>query len=183
MKKKPNVCLNSILLEEINFAAQLYESAFPPIERRNTDEWKRLWHNDSRFHVEAIKDKEGNFVGFISYWTFTDFVYVEHFAIEPTCRGRNFGGDAIDILIDKLNATPIVLEVECPNDDIARRRIAFYQKHGLTLLEEKYLQPPYQEGYEWLPLLIMSSQADFAKKHFKSIIEAIHMHVYNVKSK
>lgn len=182
MKNKRNVYLSSITSKEMRLAVPLYESAFPPIERRNTDDWIRLWQEDLRFHVDAIKCSDVDFVGFISYWTFADFVYVEHFAIEPKQRGHNFGGNAIDAFIEKIDY-PIILEVECPTDSIARRRINFYQKHGLSLIEEDYLQPPYQEGYEWFPLLIMSSQLDFAKMHFKSIVDTIHTHVYNVKSK
>lgn len=176
------VTLSPIHSNELDIAAQLYEAAFPPIERRDTNLWKMLEQEEPLFHLDAIRDANGQWVGFISYWTFSDFVYVEHFAIEPTCRGNNMGGNAIDALLKK-TTVPIVLEVELPTDSLSRRRIAFYQKHGLSLIEEDYLQPPYREGYEWLPLYIMCSHADFAHTHFAHIVDTLRKQVYGVKSK
>ena len=176
------VSLSPIHPNELDVAAQLYESAFPPIERRDTILWKMLGQEEPLFHLDAIRDSNGLWVGFISYWTFSDFVYVEHFAIEPTCRGNNMGGNAVDALLNEA-AVPIVLEVELPTDSLSRRRIAFYQKHGLSLIEKDYMQPPYREGFKWLPLYIMCSNADFAHTHFAHIVDTLRKQVYGVKSK
>ena len=38
----------------------------------------------------------------------------------------------------------VVIEVELHEDEMARRRIGFYERHRMTLIDKEYLQPPYQ---------------------------------------
>ncbi len=53
---------------------------------------------------------------------------------------------------------PVLLEVEPPVDEITRRRVAFYQSHGLLLRDEvPYIQPPYSPGLPPVPMCIMTS--------------------------
>ena len=58
----------------------LYLSAFPAEERRDVSDLVRLMRGEPRFHVLAAYDEAG-FAGFITYWDFSAFRYVEHFAI------------------------------------------------------------------------------------------------------
>lgn len=51
---------------------------------------------------------------------------------------------------------PIVLEIEPPQDDISRRRRAFYERCGFCTTEHAHLQPPYHAGQAELPLVVMS---------------------------
>ena len=49
------------------------------------------------------------------------------------------------MLMDALLAEkkrPMVLEVELPEDALTRRRIGFYERHGLVFNSYPYLQPP-----------------------------------------
>jgi len=50
----------------------------------------------------------------------------------------------------------MVLEVEVPADDLTRRRIGFYERHGLVYNDYPYLQPPLRTGNELLPLRFMT---------------------------
>ena len=61
----------------------------------------------------------------------------------------------VDALLEEKNR-PMVLEVEVPEDDLARRRIGFYERHGLVYNDYPYLQPPLRKGNELLPLRLMT---------------------------
>lgn len=171
----------SLSPEYIEDSVALYETAFPEIERRDSEMWVNLIKNEPLFHpIAIIEDQE--FCGFITCWHFEDFIYVEHFAISPDKRGKRLGEKTIHWLIEQNKDKNIVLEVECPNDDISRRRIGFYRRSGLELIEREYMQPPYREGFDFLPLLLMSTQPEKTKKDFDNIKMTIHKVVYGVKS-
>lgn len=86
------------------------------------------------FYNNIIFDNETP-VGFITYWDFNDFYYVEHFAIDPTLRNGGYGKKTLDYLCKELDR-PIVLEVEMPVEEMAKRRINFYQRQGFVLWEK-----------------------------------------------
>ena len=71
-------------------------------------------------------------VGFITYWDFDSFYYVEHFATNPALRNGGYGKRTLEYLCNYLKH-PIVLEVERPVEEMAKRRISFYQRQGFTL--------------------------------------------------
>lgn len=164
----------------IDEAAALYENAFPEEERRPTADWIRLMSERASFHADAILLSDGTFAGILTYWTFKGFGYVEHFATQPALRGHGLGGKAIASLIEKARPTPIVLEVEPPTDETARRRISFYERQGLSLVEKDYIQPPYRPDGECLNLHLMSTDKDFAETNFTFIKGTIHREVYGV---
>ena len=159
-------------------ATALYEEAFPEQERRPTDAWLELMRHESQFQAYAVS-VDGEFAGFITCWKPADFVYVEHFAIAPHRRNGGWGGMALQAFLARNGQLPIVLEVEEPNTPMARRRIAFYERHGFGLLRNPYLQPPYREGDGMLPLRLMTTRPDWGHDHFDGITCAIHRAVYD----
>ena len=80
------------------------------------------------------------------------------------------------------NDRPIVLEVEPPTTETARRRIAFYERNGFSLCERAYVQPPYRpwEETEGLTLLLMTTAPDFLEEHFDEVRATIYAEVYGV---
>lgn len=147
---------------------QLLESAFPPEERRSKEDQRRVTDENPLFTVFALLS-EGQFAGVITCWQGEGFVYVEHFATVPEVRGRGIGSEVLDSLSERYDV-PLVLEVELPQDELARRRIGFYQRNGFVLWEEKhYVQPPYQKGCAPVALHLMvrgqglDEQADFER--------------------
>ena len=71
--------------------------------------------------------RDGELAGMISYWNFGTFVYVEHFAIDPSLRGGGTGSEVLAELRRSLGR-PVVLEVERPADSnpMAARRIGAF---------------------------------------------------------
>ena len=126
----------------INDVIALYETAFPQNERRETDELIRLIDNCPEFHFNVFADGE-QFIGFFSTWEWPDFRYGEHFAVCPSHRGGGIGTQILKSIADADNR-PMIIEVEPPFDDIARRRIEFYRRNGFRLWDSiHYVQPPY----------------------------------------
>lgn len=161
-------------------AAELYEAAFPEYERRPTEAWSQMIGTHSVFKALAICSNEGAFCGFITLWTFEEFVYVEHFALLPSVRSAGLGGQVLERIKVLHAPLPLVLEVEPPNTDMAIRRIGFYQRHGLQLIPLPYSQPGYRIGAPWVALPVMATQAEWVQAHFEEIKKKIHREVYGV---
>ena len=73
---------------------------------------------------------DGKKVGFITVWHVSDFVFAEHFVIFEKYRNKGLGAEALDKL--KNTFSKIILEAETPESDIAKRRLAFYERCGFT---------------------------------------------------
>lgn len=160
-------------------ASGLYETAFPEVERRPTEQWTGLMTGNKLFHAEAVCH-EGAFCGLLTWWDFDSFIYIEHFAICPDLRSAGLGGRAFGHFMELHADKPIVLEVEPPTEETARRRIGFYQRHGMNLIPGNYRQPSYRPGGESIPLCIMCSWPDFAQTHFDRLTAVVHREVYGV---
>ena len=68
---------------------------------------------------------------------------------------------------------PIVLEVERPVEEMAKRRISFYQRQGFTLWEKDYCQPPYKPGDDFLPMYLMVHGELDCEKDFETISQYV----------
>ncbi len=155
----------------------LYESAFPVEERR---EWRLLCDklNDKQSGFALmVATIDGEFAGFISTWDIPGALYVEHFAVEDSCRGGGVGGQIIDRVVSS-SAKPVVLEVEMPETgEMAQRRIGFYSRHRFVACHEfYYIQPSYETGLPLLPLMLMVTDENL---DLPEVAKSIHRIVYN----
>lgn len=160
---------------------QLYIDSFPADERREFSVVKSLLDSpDTAFRIIAAMD--GNdFVGFFGYWEWDDMRYIEHFAVDPQKRG---GGIGQKMLADfaALAPTPIILEVEHPFNDMAARRIGFYQRCGYILHDNiKYIQPPYDPSKQPLELYLMT-KGEIKLTEDSELIKRIKKEVYGVEN-
>ncbi len=162
--------------EDLWYAERLYLSSFPEDERREVSDWLTYTWSKPEFYNNII-EHGGCKTGFISFWDFGDFIYVEHFAMDVCVRGRGLGGMAIEAL-RRSAGKPVVLEVELPSDDISRRRVAFYERHGFKLCERKYVQPPYRAGGNELEMKIMWCNAGNLNDVYDDIVARIYNKVY-----
>ena len=158
----------------------LYVSAFPDDERRPLDDFRTVLAESPYFVAQVVSDGDA-FVGFITYWDFPSYRYVEHFAIAPGLRGHGYGGDVIERL-KSTTPLPVVLEVEPPVTSQARRRILFYERHGFALSDYAYEQPPYRSGAARLPMRLMVTQGEALGPVTAATLEPIYHFVYRVAS-
>ena len=138
-----------------DYMEKLMTTSFPPEEYRSLAELRN--YTDAKPH----------------------FYYVEHFAIDPSQRNGGHGKNVLSHLCQQINK-PIILEVEAPEEEMAIRRINFYKRHGFTLWEKPYMQPPYKPGDGYLPMLLMAYGSLECEKDFEYVKERIYREVYNV---
>lgn len=118
----------------------LYENSFPSEERRDHSQLVQLLSNSS-CHINHIYQNDV-LAGLITYWYFSEFVYVEHFAIMPHLRSKGVGKKVVRKLLSS-TTKPVLIEVEPPVNYQEQRRIEFYSNLGFTLLDKAYVQPSY----------------------------------------
>ena len=128
------------------------EKNFIPDERRDYADALRLFKKGKYEIIQFLTD--GKKVGFITVWHVSDFVFAEHFVIFEKYRNKGLGAEALDKL--KNTFSKIILEAETPESDIAKRRLAFYERCGFTKNEQEYFQPAYRDNGSEVPLVIMS---------------------------
>ncbi|UFH52438.1 GNAT family N-acetyltransferase [Spirosoma sp. KNUC1025] len=159
----------------LNRIQSWYEGSFPIDERRSFDELKSLLKcPDMYLCALLITDK---LVGFLIYWHWNDVVYMEHFAIDPNQRGKQFGQQALGLIL-RIPTQYVLLEVERATDEISRRRIQFYERQGFILNPFDYVQPPYQPQKSAVPMRLMSIPALENIAVFERFSDMIRIQVY-----
>lgn len=145
-------------------------------ERRPEDEYAGLLV-DPRYCLEMSLDGNSCVV-FFSSWDLTGFTYIEHFAVERTCRGQGVGSAALQAFVAEHPGT-VILEVEPPWTGVdAVRRIAFYKRLGFLYNPVHHVQPPYALGLEPVVLHLMSFPEPVTD--YASVRRELYTHVYGV---
>lgn len=162
--------------DKLNFEFRLiYESSFPKDERRECSQLLDLLHNKQfKLYEIYIQDK---FIGFISVWDLEEFSFIEHFAIRTTEQGKGYGTQAINQVLS-MNTKPVILEVEEPFTDTARKRISFYERLNFSVNNQSYFQPPYSINKSSIKMLLMSYPTKIEPEYFERIKAQIHDQVY-----
>lgn len=163
---------------ELNKLEHIYLEAFPPEERRP---WEQIaaTHSDSLLRLHAIFCN-GDAVGLITTWDFGTFVYVEHLAVDISCRGGGIGAAVLTCMKAGTAGRPLVLEVEppCELQPDTVRRVNFYKRNGFHMLPHDYVQPPYSAGLPEVELRLMSTDPEMPPE---PLISLLHSKVYNKK--
>jgi GNAT superfamily N-acetyltransferase len=157
----------------------LYESAFPPDERRGLGRQNALFKRPEYAMLAALDEKNG-LVGLLSVWEFQGFVFMEHLAVQGHMRGKGFGTEIINAYMSNCRKS-VVLEVERPVTDLQKRRIAFFERLGFKLNQHDYIQPPYGPGKNPVPMRLMSYPGTISEKEFPLLRKDIHLVVYGLK--
>jgi len=140
----------------LTFIKTLYEDAFPPHERRDWATLLQLLPDAEEMHLDLVYTAKEN-IGLITWWEIGDCYFIEHFAVDSSLRGQNYGARVLDHYKEQLPGT-IILEVEHPEDSFSIRRIAFYERLGYHILSLPYRQPAYGNPEKSFPFLLMSNR-------------------------
>ena len=154
---------------------QIYEDAFPVYERRNWSQLTELLAN-RLFILNEIYFGD-QLIGLISFWNLDEFIFVEHFAIHESERSKGFGTQVINQLLHE-TTVPVILEVEMPHSEAARRRIKFYKHLKFKICSGIYFQPPYSTGQTNVEMLLMSYPEKAHPDTFSTVKSKIHQTVY-----
>ena len=157
---------------------ELMSEAFPSIERRSYEDAKNLLNEES-YNIIIDTDGNKNITAFIASWEFSDFNFIEHFAVISKMRGNSIGTSMLMDYMNKANK-PIFLEVEPPQNDISIRRIEFYKRLGFHLNNFEYFQPPMQKQHGFLPLKVMSYPESINQEEFINFKDMVYREVYKI---
>ncbi len=166
-------------MNEIEFDTvfSIMEASFPIDEYRPYDEQRALLY-DAKYCIYVLADSDSaDLKGFIAIWQLEDFAFIEHFAVNPIYRNQGLGTLILQE-IRRLTGCQICLEVELPQTDLAKRRIAFYKRNGFYLNDYPYMQPPISKGRQPIPLLIMTSGDAISETRFEEMKKTVYREVY-----
>ena len=131
----------------------LYMQSFPVHEQRLRERQEGVLGHPE-YHCDLLCQGETR-VGLLMWWAGPGFRYVEHFCVRPELRGRRYGAKALEEL--GRDGKTVVLEIDPPVDEIARRRQGFYQRCGFAVNPYPHVHPPYRPEYPGHELVVLSS--------------------------
>lgn len=156
-------------------AFSLYESSFPEDERRTLAQLQKCFTNTNyRMNAYFLSD---TFVGFVEYWIFKSFIYVEHIAVRPDYQRKSIGKQMMKNIIS-LNA-PIFLEIELLIDEITKQRYEFYKNLNFEIINIPYYQPSYGKGKKSIELHLLACNY-VLKNEINGVIKTIYTNVYRI---
>jgi len=141
--------------EDRHFAEfwKIYSASFLLNERRVSNQQADVF-NKKEYQVDTFLFDD-HVIGFIAYWTTSDFIFIEHLAIAPEVRSKGFGSAILKPFIES-KPIPIILEIEPIINDLTRRRLKFYESLGFVLNDHPHYQPPYHISDQPLHLVILT---------------------------
>ena len=153
---------------------QSYSNSFPEDERRNEKQFKDLWLCPIT-HIYTITTNY-KAIGYLITWELKEGVFIEHFEVFIEFRNQKYGSKILQEF-SKIHPK-LVLESE-PSDwnEIAQRRIAFYERNHFTIIDKKYIQPAYDSQKKSLSLYLLST---FEVENTAELTKEIHQKVYDM---
>ncbi len=155
--------------EGFEYMYRLFEEAFPREERMEDERFfDFITSSDS---VMLVIMYRGERVGFVTYVDLGISLLATYLAVDSKVRGEGIGHKFLTAFLAQ-SPKPIVMEVEQPTTEIARRRIAYYQRLGVEYRSEVTIfQPPHSRGAESVTYNLMESPA-FGRKGEELLIES-----------
>ena len=154
----------------------LIETSFPPDEYKPYSAQKKLL-DDPLYSVYVLYTTDREIAACLAVWELGDYLFIEHFAVSPQQRCGGLGARLL-AEIAALAGKPLCLEVELPDNELAARRVGFYERNGFFLNSYEYLMPPLAEGREPLPLKIMTTGHSVSEAEFQEIRAKLYTSVY-----
>lgn len=163
--------------EDFDAVFRLLSQSFPAGKRRDTAGQRALL-SDSAYRIDILRAPSGGVQALMALWDFDDFVFFEHFAVDPACRNGGIGGQMLDALLARYDK-PACLEAELPETELAARRIGFYERHGFTVnADYSYFQPALAPGGSPIPLYLLTTDGAHTVSELRAIEALLHTRVY-----
>lgn len=165
-------------LEEFDRFYQILSNNFPTKEIKEYNYMKDTFHA-GLYQVLTLKDND-QIVGIMSFYQHDDFRFIDYFAIDGSLKGKGMGCKMLQYFIN-LDDKMVILEVEHPEDEQSKRRIAFYQRNGLYLNNQfEYFVPPVRNLKHRLYFHLMSSKRKINNIEFEKYYPQILKMVYGI---
>lgn len=172
--------LKKLEIKDFDQVYTLMEESFPKDEYRDYQKQKELFRNPG-YQILIEKDPELQGIkAFLAAWEFETFIYVEHFAVNPALRNGGVGSRMLRTLTKDAGKI-IILEVEPPTEEMAVRRVGFYERNGFFFNDYPYIQPSMGEGRKETPLFLMSTERKIDEEEYRMIRNTLYTKVYGKK--
>jgi len=158
---------------------EIMDQSFPRDEIRPYEGQKKLL-DIPEYQLFVSEDEDNQINGFLATWDFDEFVFLEHFAVDPNQRNGGVGRRLLREVIESFDKMAC-LEVELPDCEMSIRRIHFYERNGLFYNEYEYEQPSIATGRYPIPLRVMTSGRGVSEEEFQKIRDILYDRVYHVK--
>lgn len=155
----------------------IYSVSFPVFEQRTKGQ-QQLAFASSQYHLDGYWD-EDELIGFIAYWAFDRYIYVEHFAIKPGIRGCGYGGQILVDVKQRIGKR-ILLEIDPVTDEVSAARLHFYELHGFALNLYAHTHPAYRQDYEAHPLVILTTEGTISEDEYLQFRHDLNEIVMNI---
>lgn len=142
---------------------QLYTTSFPDFEQRS-DAQQRLAFTVPGYCLDLYHCHD-KLTGFLSYWLFDDYIYIEHFAVASECRGQGYGSSILQAFVSARPLT-VLLEIDPVTDEQSAARLKFYQRCGFVKNPFPHVHPPYHKKYEGHSLLVLTTPKEINEKTY-----------------
>lgn len=155
--------------EPHELAWKLYQESFPKCERRSKERHEEILKlpNFMPYHIY----ENGEFIGFVYLWNWNTFYYGEHLATLPEVRGGGVGAKVLQELFKIIDGQMLILEIDPPITEIAKRRQKFYERLGIITTDHDFIHPSYQLPQDPHKLVIMSYPTAVSKVLFEEFKE------------
>lgn len=160
---------------------EIMKESFPLDEYRTYDGQRALLDREN-YAIFGVR-RDGDIAAFIALWENEKVTFIEHFAVKSGLRGEGLGGKMLRELLSDRGDRTVCLEVEPPESDIARRRVAFYERCGFFLNVHPYTQPALSAGRSPLRLMIMTSRRAIDEDEFAELKATLYESFYRNSAK
>jgi N-acetylglutamate synthase-like GNAT family acetyltransferase len=133
----------------------LYYRAFQPDDRREVSDLVAQLEKPN-FSLLIIQMYEMP-AGLIALWQLSNFMFIEHIAVTEQFRNRKIGETAIKMIADS-QEQPVLLETAFPTESFSESRLAFYERIGFDIIDDKYEQPAYSPEKNSKKMLLLSNR-------------------------
>lgn len=177
--------------EDESRAQRIYEESFPPAIRAP---WDQVRDHRADEQLLVLIDPDDMVVGLslIRHLGDNRMTFVRYLVVDSERRGAGLGGRLLTSLCNHVISEGddvLLLDVEKPigeHADEDRRRIEFYHRHGLTLLDvPDYAPPAHGESGEPVPLVLMGrvlgDGPPLVGAALQDAVAAVMLHRYDVR--
>ena len=142
----------------------MYCISFPIFEQRSTLQQVEAFQNE-RYKLLAFTENDV-FLGFISYWEFDTYRYVEHFAVNTDLRGKGYGSNLLRTFIQSTDKI-VLLEIDPITDSISEARLRFYKRCGFSENPYPHKHPAYRSEYQPHSLIVLTTKGEISKDEYQ----------------
>lgn len=141
----------------------LYINSFPIFEQRTEAQQNRAFLQPE-YHLAGYME-EDQWVGFISYWEFDSYIYIEHFAIDNLLRGKSYGSRVLKTFVEQKGKT-VLLEIDPIVDEVSAARLRFYSHCGFQTNPFPHRHPAYREEFQPHSLVVLTAPKAISQKEY-----------------